>query len=164
MEPLHTTLTHSFPLFCFLENTTCSGHTKTHIRIVENNQKRKNCFCHGSWQEYLCKTSGHGWITELALLISIIFEVLEPGAACHSLWGVVFYCTVLHISMTINKHQLSYFPEATSHSCLVTVECWDTMGEQKVPIKVTYNCSFAQYIKNTESSSNKNQEIKIIII
>lgn len=64
-----------------------------------------------SLYEFLCKALESGWIAELAVLIYIIFEVLEPGAVSHSLWGVVFYCATLHISMTINKHQLSYFPE-----------------------------------------------------
>lgn len=45
------------------------------------------------------------------MLICIIFEVLKPGNVSHSLWGVVFHWAVLHISVTINKHQLSYFPE-----------------------------------------------------
>lgn len=62
------------------------------------------------------KISGWG---EPVVLSCIIFEVLEPGAASHNLWGVVFHCTALHISMTINKHQLSYFPKDTSHGCLV---------------------------------------------
>lgn len=60
----------------------------------------------------------HQAVVGFQSLLSCFFEVLEPGAASHNLGVVVFDCTVLHISMTINKHQLSFFPEATSHNLL----------------------------------------------
>lgn len=86
-----------------------------HMLLLENGQNQKHAWAVGADT----KTSENGWIAELAVLLCIIFEVLEPGAASHNLWGVVFHCAVLHISMTINKHQLSYFPKDTSHGCLV---------------------------------------------
>lgn len=77
------------------------------------------------------------WFTgaTVAVLISIMFEVLEPGARCRNFSEVVFYCAALHISATINKHQLSYFPKTPSHD--LPVLAGRQPEQKKVFIKFT---------------------------
>lgn len=82
--------------------------------------------CCGSWHKFLCKTSEDGGIAELAVLIRIIFEVLEPGAATTTSgeWAfIALRCIFQWQRININYHTFLRLLPTAARMVGLTASC-----------------------------------------